>query len=898
MPSLTPIIDFFAPNGLAEKIPLAVQERLRLHEITLAANDARPLDEILALLHAALREFGQFDRVGIWLRCETGICGSWGTDNDGNMLDERGRTYEMNQLSPTLQTLFADNLPYVFYTPPPFPNKYDIAMPETMLAIALRAEGETLGILFADNLLTKRPLTEQSVANVLLLCDQAATVIAQARYREQRERDAKRRTKLRELATAIDASLDLEVILRLVRDAVVDSGICDRAGIFTLDDHSVKGAWGTDPEGNPRNERDYLCLRAEWNDVLAPLTSGRQKYWRDELPYKEKASGERKTYPCVNVGLGLGSRMVGVLCVDNLLTGRTIHDEDINALLEFADQAASAIRNARLLEETRLAKERQERLSNLASAIGAATALNAILRMVRDGIVTAGGFDRAGVFLYDSTTHLMRGTWGTDREGNPQDISDESHDIVATNSLAMQAVQENTDFVLVESYSQKYNLLPASPMYGVNALAHVAMRAGSDVVGVICVDNLLSNRPITAKEIESLLPFATQAAAAIQNARVLERLNATKEALIKVERMRAVGELASGVAHNINNVLAAILGYAELIAEMEETPPEIRQFARTIERAANDGAEIVRRLRQFTKTEALPERIVFDVAVAAKEALDLTRPLWRDRSKAHGVRIETVTELAEPLLVLGFASEIREVLVNVIKNAAEAMPNGGTLTVRGERQAETAIIVIEDTGTGMSPEVRSRIFNPFFTTRGLELGMGLGLSVAQGIMEQHQGKIIVESELGKGSRFTLTLPLSGGTLTSFSAAHSSKSVSLQGISVLIVEDEEMVAQSLAQTLDRNEVTAAFAYDAEDALNWLAKNGAKCQIIISDHGMEGMSGLELLAKVKVDYPHIRRVLLSGWGSTPPDGADMSAAERVLSKPIPAEKLLSILAELKP
>ncbi len=892
MPSHTPIIDFFAPNGLAEKIPLAVQERLRLHEIALAANDARPLDEILKMIYAALRDIGQFDRVGIWLKCEASICGSWGTDNHGNLLDEHGRFFLITQLSQPLQTLFTDAVPYVFYTPPPFPNEYEIAMPERMLAIALRVENETIGILFADNLLTERPLTEQSVADVLLLCHQAASVIAQAHYREQRERNTRRRAKLLALTAAVNASLDLAEILRLVRDAVVDSEICDRAGVFTVDENFVRGSWGTDAEGKPRDERDYIRPRAEWDDLLAPFSAGRQRYLRDELTLDGKPE---QTYTCINVGLRTGNRLVGVLCVDNLITRRTLHDEDIEALLTVAEQAATAIRNARLLEEMRRAKERQERLATMATAIGAATALNDILRMVRDGIVSAGGFDRAGVFLYDKATHSIHGTWGTDRTGKIDNISDESHEISEANTLVMQAIQENTDFVLVESYSQKYNLLPDSPMYGVNAFGMVAMRAGSEVVGLIGVDNLLTNRPITANDIESILPFAAQAAVAIQNARISERLRETQEALIKVERMRAVGELTSGVAHNINNVLAAILGFAEIIAEMEETPAEVRQYARTIERAANDGAEIVRRLRQFTKKEGATERTVFDLSVAAQEALDLTRPLWRDRSRANGIQIQTVTEFAEPLIVLGIPSEMREVLVNIIKNAAEAMPQGGTLTVRGEKQNGKAIVSIEDVGTGMSPDVLSRVFEPFFTTRGVELGMGLGLSVAHGIIEQHQGKIEVESELGKGSRFTLILPLSDALPVE---AAPSQPVSLNGVSVLLVEDEELVAQSVAYILERYEATAAFAYDAEDALQWLDKNGDNCHIIVSDHGMEGMTGLELLAKVKTDYPHLRRVLLSGWGSRPPDGADLSAAECVLSKPIPAEKLLAALAELKP
>jgi|GEM_PF-5640086 len=895
MPSLTPIIDFFAPNGLAGSIPVAIQERLRLHEIALAANDARPLEDILKMIYFALRDIGQFDRVGIWLESDESIHGSWGTDNHGEILDERGHSFRLTQISAELQTLFTADIPYLFYTPPPFPNVYEIAVPKQVLAIALRAEGETIGILFADNLLTQRLLTDQAVANVLLLCDQAASVIAQAHLREQRERDQKRRSKLVELSAAINASSELEAILRLVRDAIVDSEICDRAGVFTIDENFVYGSWGTTQDGELRDERHFKCPKAAWSDLLLPLASGRHKYLIQELPLDALATEEQLTYTCINVGLKTGSKLVGILCVDNIITRRRLHDADIEALLNVAEQAAAAIRNARLMEEMRRANERQERLANMATAIGAATALNDILHMVRDGVVSAGGFDRAGVFLYDAASQLVRGTWGTDRAGNVEGTSDESQYVASANTLIVEAIQQNTEFVLIERYSEKYNLSPDNPMYGVNSLALIPMRAGTEGVGVICVDNLLTDRLITPQQLETILPFAAQAAAAIQNARVAEKLRETQDTLIKVERLRAVGELASGVAHNINNVLAAILGFAELIAEMDETPPEIRQYARTIERAANDGAEIVRRLRQSTKKEASPERVVFNLAIAAQEALDLTRPLWKDRSKAQGTRIETVIDFAEPLPILGVPSEMREVLVNVIKNAAEAMPEGGTLTFSGRRQGETACVTVEDTGIGMPPEVLRHIFEPFFTTRGVEQGIGLGLSVAYGLVKQHQGQLEAQSELGKGSRFTLTLPFSQETLTSQSAPQK---LSLEGISVLLVEDEEMIAHSIAQILERYQATAAFAYDAEDALQWLSRNAHNCHIIVSDHGMAGMTGLELLSRVRADYPHIRRVLLSGWGDNPPDATDLSAAEQILSKPIPADKLAATLNKLKP
>lgn len=549
--------------------------------------------------------------------------------------------------------------------------------------------------------------------------------------------------------------------------------------------------------------------------------------------------------------------------------------------------------NARLVEEMRNARERQDRLAKLAAAIGASTALSDILRMVRDGVVSAGGFDRAAIFLYDSVTDTLRGAWGTDRQGNPEEISEEIHRLRVNESLLADVIHQNVNFVITDDFEAKYQPPPGDSMCGVHAHALVSLCAGADVVGVLCVDNLLTNRPITSDDIEGLLPFAAQAGAAIHNARVTAKLLETQDALIKAERLRAVGEMASGVAHNINNVLAAILGYAELIAEDEDASGEIKQYARTIVRAANDGADIVRRVRQFTKKDTQPAHTVFDARGAMQEALDLTRPVWRDRAAARGAHIEVKCEDGEPLPVQGVPSEIREVLVNLITNAADAMPQGGTLTLSGEQAGSKVKITVEDTGVGMSEETLPRIWEPFFTTRGVELGTGLGLSVAWGIAERHKGKIEAFSELGKGSRFVFTLPLSSDTIHT---APAPAPVSLQGVSILFVEDEEMIAQSLAQSLERHGANVAFAYDGEDALQTLKRRNGTFDVIVSDHGMDGMTGLELLAHVRTHYPSIRRMLLSGWGENVPDASDLSAAERILSKPLPTEKLLAALSEL--
>ncbi len=455
-------------------------------------------------------------------------------------------------------------------------------------------------------------------------------------------------------------------------------------------------------------------------------------------------------------------------------------------------------------------------------------------------------------------------------------------------------IQGELDYHISRDLTAEYHLTPDNPMYGVRAHALVPLRVRGSVVGVIFVDNLIQGEVITQEDIAGLLPFADQAAVAIQNARLFEDLNQAQQALVRSEKLRAVGELASGVAHNVNNVLAAVLGYAELIEAADEATAEIKQYARTIERSALDGAEIVRRMQYFASKESGIRKTVLDLSTLAQEAVDLTRPFWHNQAAARGAKIEVVLGLSKPLWTVGVASELREVIVNVIRNAADAMPEGGTLTVRTCADEDRAVVEVMDTGVGMEAAVLRRVFEPFFTTKGSGLGTGLGLSVAWGIIERHGGYIAVQSAPGAGAAFRILLPLSeppGSEPTP-----DLQTASLAGARLLLVEDEEIVLGGLARTLEAAGAVIALAENAAEALEWLETHAAQCHLIVSDHGMIGLTGLELLAEVEKRYPHIRRVLLSGWGDHLPGQTDRRAAERVLTKPIPQQTLVAALAGL--
>jgi PAS domain S-box-containing protein len=711
----------------------------------------------------------------------------------------------------------------------------------------------------------------------------------------RQQQAVRERERMFAIAAAANAARDLDEILLIVRNAIIEVEGFERAGVWLVDNGLLYGTWGTDELGQLRDEHDIVGRPEDFPLGMRVVARGERSYYLEKnalVAYPgmvERRITERYDY--ATVGMVTQGKLIGIISADNVLSGRSLSEDDVQALLPFSEQAAMVIANARLLEERRRHLDRQRRLASLAAAISASTALNDVLRMVRDAIVEVGGFDRASVCLYDRETDRLLGTWGTSRQGELEDESDQSFSVAEDTVEIQRVVRGELAYALIANYTAQYHPSPDHTMYGVRAHAVVPLRVGEDVVGIVFVDNLLRQTPITDEDIEALLPFTEQAAVAIQNARLFAELRQTQEALLRSEKMRAVGELASGVAHNVNNVLAAILGYAELIQEAENVSAELAHFARTIERAALDGAEIVRRVQQFARWKNETSPTVFDLAAVASEAIEMARPAWRNQAAGRGVKIEVKTRLQPGLLARGEASEIREVLVNLLRNAVDAMPEGGMLTVCCHDEDRQGVVSVADTGVGMDEMTRQRVFEPFFTTRSGR-GMGLGLSVAWGIMERHKGRIEVLSAPGHGSQFQIRLPLADESEVTASAPEEGNT--LEGTRILLVEDEELVAEGVARMLLARGAEVAFVQSAYEALDWLTASAADCDVVISDHGMVGMTGLELLAVIRQRYPSLRRILLSGWGTNLPGAHDASAAEQILAKPVRLADLASAVS----
>jgi PAS domain S-box-containing protein len=865
----------------------------RLHEIVVAANESRDLYEILLLVRSAMLEVGGFDRVGVWLLGDDMLTGAWGTDMHGELKDERGLTVPHDAFSRVMSDVICGRRPFAVSSSVLFSVGGQSSPPAgspVFACIGLFARGEPIGMIFVDNRISGRTMDEGEIAALLPFCEQVALAVSNARLLDERARLVERQRRLMQISAAISGSRDLDLVLRMVRDALVEAGGFDRAGVWLVQGTTLRGSWGTDSSGALRDERHLREDLGDWAPGVNRLLNGSAPFLIEDYAWLDATETiDEPAFPHGLIAMRAGGDTVGLISVDNLLSGRMVDARDISPLLPFAEQAAVAIRNAQLTRERDRLRDRERRLLDISAAISASLDLDQVLRLVRDAAVEAGGFDRAGVWLLDGDE--IQGTWGTDIEGNVRD--EHACRVPFNEGPEVERLLDSESPFLIQT-SRSEDLVRAGRGAEIEH-AVIVLRAGAEVVGVLSVDNAVSNRRVSAEEVGLLLPFAQQAAVAIRNARLLEQLARAQDALIRAEKMRALGELASGVAHNINNLLTAVLGYSELIRSMPGVPPQVAQYARVIERAGLDGAEIVRRVQQFARQEASSSPTRFYLASVVAESVAMTRPVWYNDARSRGVEIQVVEAHEPGIPILGAPTELREVVMNLIKNAVEAMPSGGTISVRTRRDGLFGRVEVRDTGVGMDEATRRRVFEPFFTTKGPTLGSGLGLPLAWGVMQRHKGRIEVESEPGRGSCFTLILPLDNADSPAAARQQAAAFRPLAGLRLLLVEDEEMVAESMARMLIASGAQVEAVDNAEEALFWL-KDHSDCDAVVSDHGLPGMNGLQLLGIVREQFPGMARVLVSGWGADPPGAEDHSPAEVMLAKPVPHQILDEALLRL--
>ncbi|MGH8104452.1 MAG: GAF domain-containing protein [bacterium] len=358
----------------------------------------------------------------------------------------------------------------------------------------------------------------------------------------------------------------------------------------------------------------------------------------------------------------------------------------------------------------------------------------------------------------------------------------------------------------------------------------------------------------------------------------------------RLERLRALGEIASGVAHDFNNALFAIVGYTELIAE-RMTDPDLLQDLSSLRRAASDASRIVRRMEAFYKTQ-VASLVALDLNEIITESLDITRPRWKIYPQVQGIHIEVVTRLNDLPAIQGDAAELREVFTNLIFNAVDAMPTGGTLTIESSSEGDRVVVSVRDTGVGMDEATRRRVFEAFYTTKGAR-GSGLGLSLCNSIIGRHGGTIHVESAPEAGSSFIVTLPVTQELAAT--PPPQEEAPAGRPLTLLAVDDEPTARDVLRSMLARLGHSTTLCETGEDAVHAFSRG--RFDAVITDLGMPAPNGFEVARRIREVSPDTPVILLTGWGEMlAPELLEQSCISYLLKKPVMLTRLRTILTDI--
>jgi signal transduction histidine kinase/ActR/RegA family two-component response regulator len=383
-------------------------------------------------------------------------------------------------------------------------------------------------------------------------------------------------------------------------------------------------------------------------------------------------------------------------------------------------------------------------------------------------------------------------------------------------------------------------------------------------------------------------------------------LRLSQHTVMQQERLRALGQMASGIAHDINNAISPVSLYTESLLEREPNLSErARGYLVTIQRAIEDVARTVARMREFYRereAQLTLERVELNAAI--RQVAELTRPRWNDLPQQRGLHVGLEIDLDDSLpQIMGAEHEIRDALTNLIFNAIDAMPAGGTIKVRtcrmaGEGGHDRSVVEVSDTGIGMDEDTRRRCLEPFYTTKG-ERGTGLGLAMVYGMVQRHSADIEIDSTPGAGTTIRLSFPAHTSSVVSPAQATRPTVVSRR-LRILLVDDDPVLIKSLQDTLQEDGHLISVTHGGQAGIDAFAGShlrGEHFDVVVTDLGMPQVDGRKVAAAVKGISATTPVILLTGWGQRLIAANEVPAhVDRVLSKPPRLAELRVAFVEL--
>ncbi len=765
---------------------------------------------------------------------------------------------------------------------------------EAALAEPLLYHDTLLGVLAIADCTLGRTFTEEDADLLRLLASSAAIAIANGRAHERALHHSEQLEALLRASRTVMAGLDLQATLEQIAAEATRMTGCEQVKVVLVDREAQLLRVGV-AHGRPAPPNFPCPIGIGLSGMVAQ--TGQPLFVADCQNDSRNASAAVDRELGFRTYLGLpikaGDEVVGVLTF-NTTEPRTYSAEEIAYLAAFAAQAAIAIANARLYEDEQRRRRELDAVRVASEELARELDLTTLLRLLHTRAMELVGADSGAVYLWDEAGQVLVpqswqgvGPWMADVRVRP------GEGVAGTAAAQQQGLFVND-----------YPTSPYALRFWLERSPHVAVLAEpllyrDRLVGVITLNRQDPARPFQADDQRLLRLFAAPAAIAIENARLVAQLSRSakelqraRDELVRAETLRALGQMAAGVAHDLNNMLAAVLGQAELL-RLRVPDPMVQESLHVLETAATDGAHVVRRLQDFARQRTTSPLTPIDLAAVVREAVEITRPRWQDEAQHRGRVIEVHTDLEELPPVLGHAAEVREVLTNLIVNAVDAMPLGGRLSFVGSPAADGVLLAVADTGTGMSEAVQRQVFEPFFTTKGVK-GTGLGLAVAYGIMERHQGKIQVQSAPGRGTTFTLrfqAVPKERPTASPRAAGV------LAPQRVLLIDDEATVRGTIAALLRASGHTVTEADGGAAGLALLAERPV--DVVLTDLGMPDLTGWDVAREVKARSPGLPVILLTGWGdqASTDAGHQKGLVARIVGKPFRLEELLRAIAEVR-
>ena len=737
-----------------------------------------------------------------------------------------------------------------------------------------------------------------------------------------RSKELERRTNqllaLQKVTTSIQRTLDLKEVLQQVADGVVFNLGFNHALIFLLDEKAnvVRGTVFSTKADFKMVDKIETMMAMRLTELAVPVIAGYNRLVDNSLEGKATVFHELyemaapvltkdesiaiqkalKIKTFMNVPLFARGKHVGSILACS--SSADVAGVALEPLRILGDQAGVAIENANLYHGMSEMAQRLAVIHALSKILGSSLDIRGVYKVFIDEIKKIMDFDRVSIAIVDGDKlryFIVDENVDTElKDGDALPLKD------SATWLVIQTRQ-----TIIEPDFDKEMKFPIDQIYhesGLRSAIRVPLFSKDEVFATF---NLASRRPNAYgdREKEILEQIAGPLTAAVENSRLFNQVKGHEAELEKAyaelkkaqgfmvqsEKLRALGEMAGGVAHDFNNILAVVLGRAQLALE-DVQDPKLKKDLQIIEQTSLDAAKTVRRLQDFARVRVERNFELLDLNGVIEGALQMVETRRAKSKEREGVNVEIESKLTDVAPVEGDAAELREGMLNIIFNAMDAMPEGGKITVETKQDKKWVTICISDTGIGMPEEVKDKLFEPFFTTKKHK-GTGLGLSVTYGIVKRHRGEISFKSKVGAGTTFYIKLPASSGDVKK--AAGGGVGGDVTNASILIVDDNPEVAGILGLTLKHLGHKVTEVNSGEAAINTFELG--KFDIVITDLGMPDMSGYEVAKIVKEIKPGTPVLVISGWGGQL-NLKEMPEVDGVIAKPFSKDVLSKKISEL--